>query len=790
LSPSSRAALTIIVLLFIIAGLIYSVSTPLLDVSDEVRHYALVEHLAQGNGLPVQNPQAHGFYEQEGSQPPLYYALMALLALPFDRSDFMALAQFNPHARLGRADATNNWNQLLHSDAEQFPWHGVTRVVHLIRVLGVLMGALTVVCTYTLARELTEGVAPPRYSTLIPLLAAAFTAFNPMFVFISASVNNDNLSAMLSALGLLAGVRIMRRGLTWQQALGLGMLLGGAALSKASALALLVMLPLGILLSAALRARSDTDSSTAPQPWSRLWPRLRTPVIQLAACVGLALLIAGWWYVRNAYYYGGDFTGTSMMATIAGAREVLPSAGELIGEWDGFIKSYWGLFGAVNIPMPLWIYAALNGLLMLAGVGLLLVASDGLRRLRQRSPTSLPAQLQALAALVCLGTFAVAFVALIRWTSITLASQGRLLFPVIAVISTFIAWGLWRLVSALGTWKPLATPRMQRLPAVVAMALPVLLAALTLLCPFLYIQPAYATPARLANEAALPNGVVSTELRFGEDMRWLGYHVETERVQPGEEFVVTLYWQALQPMRTNYSAGIRLFGRGDSEVLLLDTYPGGGMWQTTRWTPGQIIADRYRLRIPQTLTVTQLMPTVLRLDVGVWDFATKQFLQTYESSSGKPTGRQRYEVAGLAVSAGQANAADTSKQGGFSQAKPIEARSEQQGRRLTLHLTWAVTADYHEDYTIFAQLLDGNGKIVSQADGRAANNDFSARWWRMGDRVEDPHIFDLPADLPAGNYTIHYGLYRKDGDGARMPAFDAQGQPIPDAALKLAVTIQ
>jgi hypothetical protein len=46
----------------------------------------------------------------------------------------------------------------------------------------------------------------------------------------------------------------------------------------------------------------------------------------------------------------------------------------------------------------------------------------------------------------------------------------------------------------------------------------------------------------------------------------------------------------------------------------------------------------------------------------------------------------------------------------------------------------------------------------------------------------------LPPDLEAGEYTLKFGLYK--ADGSRMPAFDANGQPIPDAAYSLPLRIQ
>ena len=161
--------LLVILFVYLVAGSLYATSAPLLDVSDEVRHYAMIEQLVQGKGLPIQDPVRNRditrqeqtehipllYYAQEGSQPPLYYALMAVVALPFNRGDWPAHVQPNPHALLGRADATSNWNQLLHTPDEFAPLENTALVVMTIRFIGVLLGAVTVVCAYLIALELT-----------------------------------------------------------------------------------------------------------------------------------------------------------------------------------------------------------------------------------------------------------------------------------------------------------------------------------------------------------------------------------------------------------------------------------------------------------------------------------------------------------------------------------------------------------------------------------------------------------------------------------------------------------
>ncbi len=444
------------------------------------------------------------------------------------------------------------------------------------------------------------------------------------------------------------------------------------------------------------------------------------------------------------------------------------------------------MFGAVNIPMPEWIYIALEVMTVLAGVGLVLVVLDVIQEREKVRKGESEMRLSPLLILAMLfSAFAVAFIALLRWTSITLASQGRLLFPVIVPISIFIALGLLRMLMAVST-------RFNRVQAnrsldkLAVSALILALAALTLLSPFAYIAPAYATPPRL-QEAQVPANTQFTHLYFEDKVRWIGYTVNTpaQRVKPGEVLDVTLYWQALKPMDTNYSAFIRVLGKGDVPVHVLNTYPGGGMAQTAFWQAGDVIADRYRLRIDDTLTNTQLMPTALRLDVGFWDFTTKEYLKTFDGQ-GNPTGRQNYEAAGMAVPAPADAAIDKQR---LENARVANLKAVQDGKRITLGLDWLVDADVTQDYTTFVQLFDYTGKKLDpQADGRALNGWFAPRWWRKGDVVAgDQYMIDLPQPLPAGEYILKFGLYDKDGN--RMPAFDGD-QPINDAAISVPLTVE
>ena len=96
-----RAGLPGLLAVFVLLGALYAIVTPLFEVSDELWHYPMVKTLADGHGLPVQDAANPGAWRQEGSQPPLYYALMAVATSWIDTSDLHQVRWINPHADNG-----------------------------------------------------------------------------------------------------------------------------------------------------------------------------------------------------------------------------------------------------------------------------------------------------------------------------------------------------------------------------------------------------------------------------------------------------------------------------------------------------------------------------------------------------------------------------------------------------------------------------------------------------------------------------------------------------------------
>ena len=319
-------SITALLIVYVGLGLIYNFSVPLFEGPDETGHYAFVAQLVRGKGLPVQSFDPAQNVTYEGHHPPLYYALGALLNIGVDLSNESNVLRYNPQFIWGGHGAEPN--AVLHTAAEQWPFMGTAHLIHLVRALSVILGAVTVWCTYRVGQ-----IVAGRES--IALGAAALVAFNPQFLFISSVVNNDNAVMTFSALTLVVLVTILVEGHTRRRAIWLGIWLGLAILSKLSALALILPL-LWTVAFMMWRARSWRAGG------------------ELMVWVGLSVLIIdNWWLVRNVVLYG-DPLGYGMYLASASNLQT-PIDLRRPETWRLFLEithqTFWGKFGWAVIPL-------------------------------------------------------------------------------------------------------------------------------------------------------------------------------------------------------------------------------------------------------------------------------------------------------------------------------------------------------------------------------------------------------------------------------------------------------
>ncbi|MBM4464941.1 MAG: hypothetical protein FJ014_05145 [Chloroflexi bacterium] len=742
-------------------GVTYSIVTPIFEAPDEIYHYFLIKHLADGKGLPVQDPENPGLWRQEGSQPPLYYLIGALATFWIDTSEAEDLLWYNPQRNVGTPLDPGNKNVIVHTQRESFPFRGTALAVHLVRLLSVLLGAGTVLVTYRLALEIF-----PNHEHLA-VGAAAINAFIPQFLFISGAVNNDNLITFLSSLALLLISRITHHASrfthhasritnpNWSLVIGhwslLGFVLGLACLSKLTGLGLLILTVI-ILIVEAYRRRSAR------------------PLVGGVIAFVVALVVGGWWYVRNWQLYG-DPTGLNMMLAVVGRRSLSPSISGLWGEFRGLRMSFWALFGWFSILVSPAAYAILDtvSLLALVGLGICLVRQHVISDLRFSiagflNRKSAIGNRKSGAVGVLILWLAIVFLGLIRWTLTTPGTQGRLLFPAISAISILLMLGLSQLVP-------------ERYARILVSVISLGMFVFATLCPFLYIGPAYARPPVLSPDE-VPTGVVHD---FGERIRLLGFKLDKERVRPGETLGITFYWQGLVEMEEDYYLFIHLLGRRRELVGNEDTYHGWGTYPTSLWKPGEIIADTYRLPISQEA----LAPSLIRVDVGL-----------YEPSTGSQLQPQSVVIGQLKMAPEELQSSKFKVQSFNLDSKlaligyEVDRTEFSPGEKVRLTLYWQAEGEMGTDYTVFTHLIDEEGKIWGQMDSQPLEGDYPTSCWDVGEVIEDEYVLVINENTPAGLYWLEVGMYEL-ATGQRLPILNADGEVKDDRILlPLSITVK
>ncbi|HEY8741758.1 MAG TPA: glycosyltransferase family 39 protein, partial [Chloroflexota bacterium] len=444
-----RLLLALLLVGFVLCAATYSVAAPLWEASDESEHFQYIVYLLTQHRLPSRLPSIQPSGNNEGNQPPLYYLVVAPVALGLDLSD-AARIRLNPH--MGWVNDPSGVAATAHLLDEGWPYHGAFLAAHRIRLLSALFGALTILLTFGIARETTGD-----HSTA--LLAAALLALLPGFLFASATIDNDVLANTLGAALLL--IVVWRGGGSYRRGLAFGATSTLALLTK---LDLLPLVAIGGLFLAWQAVRSHRPATLA---------YLAIPVLPAL----------GFWLWR---IHQGDHN-------LIGDRVTWPpplpgSTGPL--DWslpDNFTIDMWrsllGAFGRQNVFMPGWLYLV-YGLVYLGG------GAVALRRWQKRPGNPSPKDHR----LLLFVWLAIPFLAIVgRYFLLTGPRTGydssRFLYPALPALVTLTAMGLRRLVA---NWPRLGA----LLPAGLAAGA---LSAFAL--PWLVIAPTYPPPFPVTNVA-------------------------------------------------------------------------------------------------------------------------------------------------------------------------------------------------------------------------------------------------------------------------------------------------
>jgi 4-amino-4-deoxy-L-arabinose transferase-like glycosyltransferase len=433
--------LALIILVYVAIATLYAFSVPAWNTPDEPAHYNYVRQIAEQRTLPVLEV---GDYDAallerlksarfppgepvdairyEGWQPPLFY----LLATPVYWSTSSLTTS---HRVIG------------------------------LRLVSVLFGALLLLVAYATVRLIIGAWSG--------IVAAGFIAFVPMWVFISASINNDALAVLVLSTILLMLVRMFTRS---EEGLGLGR-------SQNMDVGLI-----GVLLGITFITKSTTYIAAPLIAVAFLWPSpgekwisaaLSGRLKRLLRVYGIAAALGGWWFIRNAWVYGNfDVMGRSRHDQVVAGQ---PIAGNMSLEMlqtlvTTVFRSFWAQFGWMGVMVDQRIYHLLALISMITVAGLIVWTI----KLRGEGASIHQARYRALTLL--LGSATLTTAALIFYNLTFIQAQGRYLFPALVPISAFFVI----------SWSSLLSARLRSIGAVMWI---IALAGLDVVCLYRFILP-------------------------------------------------------------------------------------------------------------------------------------------------------------------------------------------------------------------------------------------------------------------------------------------------------------
>ncbi|MHB1162863.1 MAG: DUF2142 domain-containing protein [Chloroflexota bacterium] len=400
---AALAALWVIVVAGMALASGYALGVPPWNNPDEPAHYNYVRHVATTGELPELKP---GDWDAG--------LLERLKSSKFPRSESVDSIAYESH----QPPAYYLVASPVYSAAARLP---LVERVPALRLLSVLLSGITVVLAFLAVRAIFPE------ETALQLAVAGLIAFLPMRSSVAGSISNDALAEMVATLLLLLMVHVLRTGFRRRQALLLGALLGVALLTKMTVYGY-VPLALAVGLLAPRQGKNGGSSR---------WRLLGLTLL-------VALLVGGWWFVRNGMLYGPtDLFGLQRHDQVVVGQ---PRFEQLnLETLDYFattlFRSFWGQFGWMGILIDQWLYTALKLVSAAAAFGLLLFLA---RVVLGKSPLS-SHQRDSLAVMGL--ALAVVAAQVVLYNLSFIQAQGRYLYPALLPIALFFVLGLRELMA-------------------------------------------------------------------------------------------------------------------------------------------------------------------------------------------------------------------------------------------------------------------------------------------------------------------------------------------------------
>jgi hypothetical protein len=296
-----------------------------------------------------------------------------------------------------------------------------------------------------------------------------------------------------------------------------------------------------------------------------------------------------------------------------------------------------------------------------------------------------------------------------------------------------------------------------------------------------------------------PVPTTTTTARFTDAIHLTGYDYagtitdgdsSLPRVAAGDYLWVTLHWATAQALAENYHAFVHLVDGSGRPIAQEDHIPGPLFAPPAGWTPGRSYTDAYLLRIPADVPGGVYWPAV-----GMYTYIDQERLPAYADAAGQQANASTDAVRLAPIKVVeearrpspqqplQVRVGDAFEVLGYDLATPdLGVRP---GATLTLTLYYRSLAPATADLTRFVHLYAPASGMIAQHDSLPTGG-LNPTWaWLPGEIITDQVTLTVGADAAPGAARLLLGFYDAAAGAARIPAFDAAGAPLPDAAIPL-----
>lgn len=252
-----------------------------------------------------------------------------------------------------------------------------------------------------------------------------------------------------------------------------------------------------------------------------------------------------------------------------------------------------------------------------------------------------------------------------------------------------------------------------------------------------------------------------TSIEFGNGIRLIGYDLSRKVIPAGGYLQVVLYWETrTAPMNVNLQPFVHLDRLNDLVTVAANTNytPGDPTTEsnlpTFHWDNSRYVRDEHDLIVPPDTP-----PLAYAVRVGMIDPDDQGRLIPLADGSGDTARLTTLNITSGQQTTGLAHSPAVTFNSSHG---PIRlAGFEIDGinnEHLTFSLAWQTEQWLHQDYTVFAQLLDQDGQLVTGMDRPPLDGAYPTSTWLPGQMIIDRRSIPL-AGVPPGDYRLVVGLY-------------------------------